>query len=289
MQFELQVGETGGFEPRSHKVETKSVNVNLSLMTPYGEPAPFCDFELRACFREDGTLAEEGGMSFCSDEQGQVLVALELLEPFVFSVKPSGSGSEYIPQDISFLTDRQSLTIVVVRSLLGKIAEDSVVFVVDTSGSMQAYLDDVTSAVNLALIQQFHKTGRRFNILTFTDYQVEFQDDLVDATPKNVEAAMQFCQHAQAGGISNLSAALRLAFAYKRAEAIYLYYRWGVGCNGRSFDASAGSVFEPPDEAATAHCRHQLCAGRRQKQGLAKAGTADFGMLSSTLPRAGHW
>ncbi|CAE7618586.1 VWA3A [Symbiodinium sp. CCMP2456] len=222
MQFELQVGETGDFEPRSHKVETKSVNVSLSLMTPYGEPAPFCDFELRACFRENGTLADEGGMSFCSDEQGQVLVALELLEPFVFSVKPSGSGSEYIPQDISFLTDRQSLTIVVVRSLLGKIAEDSVVFVVDTSGSMQAYLDDVTSAVNLALIQQFHKTGRRFNILTFTDYQVEFQDDLVDATPKNVEAAMQFCQHAQAGGISNLSAALRLAFAYKRAEAIYL-------------------------------------------------------------------
>ncbi|CAE7602052.1 VWA3A [Symbiodinium natans] len=221
LQFEMQVGEMGQYEPKNYQVETKSVNVNLSLITPYGEPAPNCEFELRACFQEDGT-APEAGLSFCSDEQGQVLVALELLEPFVFSVKPSSDGSEYMPQDISFLTDRQALTIVVVRSLLGRISEDNVVFVVDASGSMQAYLEDVKSAVNLALMQQFHKTGRCFNILAFTDYQVEFHGDLVDATPKNVEAAMRFCQQVQAGGISNLAAALRLAFSYKSAEAIYL-------------------------------------------------------------------
>lgn len=81
-------------------------------------------------------------------------------------------------QEFCFLTDRQSLTIVVARSVLGVIAEDRplvsdllppqehVVFVLDASGSMQvgvgierrwrqAYLEDVKSAVNLALVQQF--------------------------------------------------------------------------------------------------------------------------------------
>jgi len=222
LQFELQVSENGEYEPRSCQVETKSVNVNLRLITPYGEPAPDCEFELRARFNEDGTLSEDSGLSFCTDASGQVTVAIELFEPFIFSVSPSGRGSEYMAQELSFLTDRQSLTIVVNRSLLGMIGEETVVFVVDASGSMQDYMEDVKSAVNLALIQQFHKTRRRFNILTFTDYQVEFSDRLVDATPKNVEDAMRFCQYTQAGGASNLAAALRLAFKFKDVEAIYL-------------------------------------------------------------------
>ncbi|CAJ1364105.1 unnamed protein product, partial [Effrenium voratum] len=99
--------------------------------------------------------------------------------------------------------------------------EEKVIFVVDASGSMQAYLEDVKSAVNLALMQQFHRTRRQFNILTFTEGQILFRDDLVQATPNNLEDAMRFCQLTQAGGCSNLSA-VRAAFTFQRADAIYV-------------------------------------------------------------------
>ncbi|CAL1126276.1 unnamed protein product [Cladocopium goreaui] len=105
-------------------------------------------------------------------------------------------------------------------SVLGMIQEENVVFVIDVSGSMQVYLEDVKSAVNLALVQQFHQMQRHFNLVTFTEGQIEFRDDLVPATPRNLEDAMRFCQHTQAGGGSNLAAAVRNAFRFKKAEAI---------------------------------------------------------------------
>jgi len=218
--FEVQVNDNGDFLPLRQEVETKSVNVQLNLITPDGEPAPFCNFQLKARFSQDGSLSTENALSLCSDDGGRVSVALALLEPYIFSVQPTNVGSEYMPQEFSFLTDRQSITVVVARSVLGVIQEENVVFVLDVSGSMQVYLEDVKSAVNLALVQQFHQTQRHFNMVTFTEIQMEFHDDLVPATPRNLEDAMRFCQHTQAGGGSNLAAAVRYAFKFKKAEAI---------------------------------------------------------------------
>lgn len=215
--FEVKVNEQGDFMPLRQEVETKSVNVHFSLITPDGEPAPHCDFELKPRFAPDGTAAE--ALSLRSDGSGGVTVALALLEPYVFSVRPQ-MGSEYMPQEFAFLTDRQSLTVVVARSVLGTIKEENVVFLLDVSGSMQVYLEDVKSAVNLALVQQFHRTRRRFNLVTFTEYQIEFRSQLVPATPENLEEAMRFCQHTQAGGGSYLAPAVRDAFRFQDAEAI---------------------------------------------------------------------
>lgn len=219
--FEVEVKENGDFLPLRQEVETKSVNVQLNLITPDGEPAPFCDFNLKARFSQDGTMSNDTpALSLRSDEGGRVSVVLALLEPYIFSVHPTHVGCEYMQQEFSFLTDRQSITVVVARSVLGMIQEENVVFVIDVSGSMQVYLEDVKSAVNLALVQQFHQTQRHFNLVTFTEGQIEFRDDLVPATPRNLEDAMRFCQHTQAGGGSNLAAAVRNAFRFKKAEAI---------------------------------------------------------------------
>eukprot|EP00913_Durusdinium_trenchii_P026427 g24793.t1 len=53
-----KVNEQGDFMPLRQEVETKSVNVHFSLITPDGEPAPHCDFELKPRFAPDGTAAE---------------------------------------------------------------------------------------------------------------------------------------------------------------------------------------------------------------------------------------
>ncbi|CAJ1368801.1 unnamed protein product [Effrenium voratum] len=63
-QFDLQVKETGP-EPLNFQVETKSVNVDLSLITPDGEPAPFCQFLLKARFTQDGAMSSDDGLSLC--------------------------------------------------------------------------------------------------------------------------------------------------------------------------------------------------------------------------------
>eukprot|EP00434_Breviolum_minutum_P027872 symbB.v1.2.024657.t1/scaffold2352.1/size103767/3 len=156
-----------------------------------------------AMLKSEMELRKRSSSSQSSDDGGRVSVALALLEPYIFSVQPTNVGSEYMPQEFSFLTDRQSITVVVARSVLGVIQEENVVFVLDVSGSMQVYLEDVKSAVNLALVQQFHQTQRHFNMVTFTEIQMEFHDDLVPATPRNLEDAMRFCQHTQEGRITS--------------------------------------------------------------------------------------
>ncbi|CAK9050053.1 unnamed protein product [Durusdinium trenchii] len=202
-----------------------------------------------------------------SDGSGGVTVALALLEPYVFSVRPQ-MGSEYMPQEFAFLTDRQSLTVVVARSVLGTIKEENVVFLLDVSGSMQVYLEDVKSAVNLALVQQFHRTRRRFNLVTFTEYQIEFRSQLVPATPENLEEAMRFCQHTQAGGGSYLAPAVRDAFwaEQDRPKGLPLSgcrshrrdHGWqGGGVRGGP-DASQGRLLEAPPACQDPHSGHQL-------------------------------
>lgn len=43
---------------------------------------------------------------------------------------------------------------------------------------------------------RFHHTPRSFNIVTFTEQQIEFRDDLVPATPKNLEDSPLFTSSA---------------------------------------------------------------------------------------------
>lgn len=66
-----------GIEVGLGEVETKSVNVQLSLITPDGEPvawlarapgmaqAPLCEFRLRARFSQEGALAEQEALCLC--------------------------------------------------------------------------------------------------------------------------------------------------------------------------------------------------------------------------------
>lgn len=219
-QFILEVSSDGVYTPESREVDTKTVDVEMHLVTPDGEPAANCKFSLGPKFSAAGSRALDLPLS--SDENGRATGTVTLLEPYIFRIKAAGQGLEYMPQEFGFVTDRRSVTIVVAKTVLSKIPEDNVVFLVDASGSMQGYMRDVISALNLAIVQQFHKSSKRFNVLAFTESQVEFRPELVEATRENVENAMRFCEHIQAGGSSNIAAALRRVFRFKQAHAVYL-------------------------------------------------------------------
>eukprot|EP00929_Paragymnodinium_shiwhaense_P079710 TRINITY_DN41548_c0_g1_i1.p1 TRINITY_DN41548_c0_g1~~TRINITY_DN41548_c0_g1_i1.p1 ORF type:complete len:815 (+),score=86.70 TRINITY_DN41548_c0_g1_i1:185-2629(+) len=218
-KVDIDVRADGTFHPSECKVETKNVDIRIYLVTPDGQPAPNCLFHLSPQFAEEGAGLE---MAFRSDGDGVAMATIGLLEPYIFKVKHTGRVMEYMPQLFAFQTDRRSFTVVVARAILGHIPEERVALVVDTSGSMQVYLEDIKVAINSTLVHQFHKSKKTFNIITFSEGQVMFRPQLVECAPTVIEDAMSFCESMRAGGGSGAKKALERVFSIDGLDAAYL-------------------------------------------------------------------
>merc|ERR1719291_535130 len=147
---------------------------------------------------------------------------MQLLAPHEFVVARAATPTEYMPQSFTFQTDRREIVCVVARSIFGGIPENNLLFLLDTSGSMQVYIEDVQAALNLVLIQQFRKSSKRFSVLSCTGRQVELFPELRASSAQNLEDAMYFIERLTTGGQSNILDALRRAFGYEDLEAIYV-------------------------------------------------------------------
>lgn len=220
VDFTVEVSEDGSFLPTAHSVATKTAQVQLTLVTPDGEPAAGCEVKVLPQFPSGGSSSSCD--HFCSDAGGLITATITLLEPHTFRTVTSGRASEYMPQEFTFLTGSRQLTAVVARSVLGEISENSVAILIDASGSMQVYIRDIKDAVNLALVNQFHKTSKRFSILAFTDRIQEFRPNYSSGSDQNIEAAMRFTESIEVGGRSNALAGLKHAFQLRGLEAIYM-------------------------------------------------------------------
>ncbi len=89
----------------------------------------------------------------------------------------------------------------------------NLVFVADVSSSME---DERLQAQKDALIYFIQQLGPadRFNVVAFSTGVTQFQPDLVDATPENVQAAINFISGLSALGLTNLDAALQVALSH---------------------------------------------------------------------------
>merc|ERR1719456_1119218 len=105
-------------------------------------------------------MARTREMKCHANEAGVAVATMGLLEPYIFKVKPTGKAAEYMPQHFVFQTDRREVTIVVARSIFGTIAEDNVALIIDTSGSMQVYLDDIKIALNAVITEQLYQSKK---------------------------------------------------------------------------------------------------------------------------------
>eukprot|EP00747_Dinoflagellata_sp_TGD_P216673 gnl/TRDRNA2_/TRDRNA2_89181_c1_seq1.p1 gnl/TRDRNA2_/TRDRNA2_89181_c1~~gnl/TRDRNA2_/TRDRNA2_89181_c1_seq1.p1 ORF type:complete len:636 (+),score=109.46 gnl/TRDRNA2_/TRDRNA2_89181_c1_seq1:265-1908(+) len=223
---EVEVREDGSFTPFKYKIATKVADVKIQLVTPDGEEAPGCQFAMEQQFPAEANIFMGKGreLQSCTDDSGTAPVTMSLLEPYIFRVKPT-KAAEYMPQQFVFQTDKRSVTAVVARTVIGPIPEDKVIFVIDVSGSMHVYLDDVKMALNAALIQQFHKSKKKFNIIAYSERTHAFNSHLVDGSAEHIESALRFCEALEAGGSSQILKGLQRAFnspAGADMEAIYL-------------------------------------------------------------------
>lgn len=216
--MEIHIFENGSHMPMDAMVETKFSDVVLSLITPDGLPAPNCTFTLVAKFSEHGGIEQV----LCSNGEGQAKATMSMLEPYIFKVRETGKASEYMTQEFVFMTDTWSVIVVVARSVFGVISESNVAFVVDASGSMQPYLANAKSALNLALVQQFRGSDRMFNIISFTGRQEQFSSSLGDSTARNLENAMRFCECISPGGRSRLLDAIIHTLRIPDLHAMYV-------------------------------------------------------------------
>ncbi|XP_044836835.1 von Willebrand factor A domain-containing protein 3A isoform X3 [Mauremys mutica] len=108
------------------------------------------------------------------------------------------------------------------RRLFGTILETKVCILIDTSGSMDPYLQQVTKELTSLIWEQLRKNNARFNLLRFAEDIDTWQDFLVEATDETCHDAVQWVSKFQAHGNTCVLKALQKAFCFQDLEALYV-------------------------------------------------------------------
>ncbi|GAB5582999.1 von Willebrand factor A domain-containing protein 3A [Prionailurus iriomotensis] len=108
------------------------------------------------------------------------------------------------------------------RRLFGTILESKVCILVDTSGSMGPYLQQVKTELILLIWEQLRKHCDRFNLLSFAEDLQLWRDTLVETTDAACHEAMQWVTHLRAQGSTSVLQALLKAFSFHDVEGLYL-------------------------------------------------------------------
>ncbi|XP_032657999.1 von Willebrand factor A domain-containing protein 3A isoform X7 [Chelonoidis abingdonii] len=108
------------------------------------------------------------------------------------------------------------------RRLFGTILETKVCILIDTSGSMDPYLQQVTKELTSLIWEQLRKNNARFNLLRFAEDIDTWQEFLVEATDETCHDAVQWVSKFQAHGNTCVLKALQKAFCFQDLEALYV-------------------------------------------------------------------
>ncbi|XP_063454550.1 von Willebrand factor A domain-containing protein 3A [Pan paniscus] len=108
------------------------------------------------------------------------------------------------------------------RRLFGTVLESKVCILLDTSGSMGPYLQQVKTELVLLIWEQLRKCCDSFNLLSFAESLQSWQDTLVETTDAACHEAMQWVTHLQAQGSTSILQALLKAFSFHDLEGLYL-------------------------------------------------------------------
>lgn len=216
--FVVTVKPDGSFDPQRGTVPTKTREVSIYLITPDGEPAPGCAFTITA----PHSLTNATKQLLRTDEAGVATLELTLLEPTLFDIAAKKEPQEYMPQHFEFQTDRATVTAVVARTVFGVVIEGRVVFLLDVSGSMQPYLEEMKRDITEVLLQQLMPTQRCFNLVAYSEKVVSWREDLEPATPESVDSALRFLTPLAAGGGTDVVAGVEAALHGSSVEAVFL-------------------------------------------------------------------
>uniref|UniRef100_G3T2G0 von Willebrand factor A domain containing 3A n=1 Tax=Loxodonta africana TaxID=9785 RepID=G3T2G0_LOXAF len=108
------------------------------------------------------------------------------------------------------------------RRLFGAILESKVCILLDTSGSMGPYLQQVKTELILLIWEQLRKHCKSFNLISFAEGLQPWQETLVATTDAACHEAMQWVTHLEAQGNTSVLQALLKAFSFPDVEGLYL-------------------------------------------------------------------
>ncbi|XP_037663049.1 von Willebrand factor A domain-containing protein 3B isoform X2 [Choloepus didactylus] len=105
--------------------------------------------------------------------------------------------------------------------LFGKVLNDCVYVLIDTSHSMTGKLDLVKDKI-VQFLQEQLRYKRKFNFVKFDAQAVAWQEKLAEIDEDNLKSACSWVRDIEIGSSTNTLDALQLAFADTETEAIYL-------------------------------------------------------------------
>ncbi|OXB81802.1 UNVERIFIED_CONTAM: hypothetical protein H355_014999 [Colinus virginianus] len=108
------------------------------------------------------------------------------------------------------------------RRLFGTILEANVCILIDTSGSMDPYLPQITKELTSLIWEQLRKNEVRFNLMRFAEHTESWREHLVEATDKTCHDAVQWVSKFHAHGNTCILMALQKALSFQDVEALYI-------------------------------------------------------------------
>ncbi|XP_019062940.2 von Willebrand factor A domain-containing protein 3A [Fukomys damarensis] len=108
------------------------------------------------------------------------------------------------------------------RRLFGAILESQVCVLLDTSGSVGPYLQQVKTEMILLIWEQLRKRCDSFNLLSFSEGLQPWQNTLVEATDAACREATQWVTRLTAQGSTSVLQALSKAFSFHGVQGLYL-------------------------------------------------------------------
>ncbi|XP_054534651.1 von Willebrand factor A domain-containing protein 3B isoform X3 [Pan troglodytes] len=107
------------------------------------------------------------------------------------------------------------------QSLFGRLHNDCIYILIDTSHSMKSKLDLVKDKI-IQFIQEQLKYQSKFNFVKFDGQAVAWREQLAEVNEDNLKQAQSWIRHIKIGSSTNTLSALKTAFADKETRAIYL-------------------------------------------------------------------
>ncbi|XP_052768708.1 von Willebrand factor A domain-containing protein 3A-like isoform X2 [Mya arenaria] len=108
------------------------------------------------------------------------------------------------------------------RRVFGTVVHKKCAILIDTSGSMVPYMEELKKELASLIWEQLYRQGCRFNLIRFSGNCEKWQDRIQPATQENCHAAIKWASTLKASGNTCTLEALQLAFDDQEIDSVYL-------------------------------------------------------------------
>ncbi|XP_045213175.2 von Willebrand factor A domain-containing protein 3A-like isoform X3 [Mercenaria mercenaria] len=108
------------------------------------------------------------------------------------------------------------------RRVFGTVVHRKCAILIDTSGSMVPYMEELKKELASLIWEQLYRQGCRFNLIRFSGNCEKWQDNIQPATQENCHSAIKWASTLKASGNTCTLEALQLAFDDPEIDSVYL-------------------------------------------------------------------